>query len=151
MKILSMCPSTDFKWKSKFYLVILARYPYLNFSSFWCLSDVCDVTANKKARVTRNFEWNQSDLSTEKDLKKWRYKWIEAWIIPGELDIFGTIFCFLFFNLSVYVMIKGVTPWKIFQRSIYVGSVFCVFHCWDNWTNTTIFEVEERHSVSTSE
>ena len=34
------------------------------------LSDVCDVTANKKARVTRNFEWNQSDLSTEKDLKK---------------------------------------------------------------------------------
>ena len=33
------------------------------------LSDVIDVTANKKAQVTRNFEWNQSDLSTEKDLE----------------------------------------------------------------------------------
>ena len=33
------------------------------------LSDVIDVTANKKARVTRNFEWNQSDLSTEKDIE----------------------------------------------------------------------------------
>ena len=33
------------------------------------LSDMLDVTANKKARVTRNFEWNQSDLSTEKDIE----------------------------------------------------------------------------------
>ena len=33
------------------------------------LSDLIDVTANKMALVTRNFEWNQSDLSTEKDLE----------------------------------------------------------------------------------